>query len=211
MTRRFYWGIATLIILLIGVSVFLLTRTPDTEPTIVYQTPTSEEKKEVDRNIQDAIDKAKKNQPQSVEIEHQEMPHKNSQQNDRVEVINDSVKKVLADDFLEGLNRLDLDLFDSITLPTNDELANYTDEDIKQLYRGIHEVDKKASAIDEEFTKRIEAIHEASYHYDKLDVEKLLQLSNQNAQLRRVLIDWQEQGKQWRQETERISKYGRGF
>ncbi|MYB02055.1 MAG: hypothetical protein F4118_07720 [Acidimicrobiaceae bacterium] len=62
MTRRMYWGIATLIILLIGFSVFLLTRTPETEPDIIYRAPTPSEKAEVDRNIQDAIDnKAQKN------------------------------------------------------------------------------------------------------------------------------------------------------
>ena len=31
MTRRFYWGLAILIILLIGVTVVMLTRTTDTE------------------------------------------------------------------------------------------------------------------------------------------------------------------------------------
>lgn len=61
MTRRMYWGLATLIILLIGVSVFLRTRTPDTEPEEVYQPLTPSEKEQVDRNIQDAIDKAQKN------------------------------------------------------------------------------------------------------------------------------------------------------
>ena len=37
MTRRIYWGIATLIILLIGVSAFMLMRNTETEPKIVYK------------------------------------------------------------------------------------------------------------------------------------------------------------------------------
>ena len=37
MTRRIYWGIATLIILLIGVSAVLLLRNTDTEPVKVYR------------------------------------------------------------------------------------------------------------------------------------------------------------------------------
>lgn len=36
MTRRIYWGLAILIVLLIGVSVVMLTRTTDTEPKVVY-------------------------------------------------------------------------------------------------------------------------------------------------------------------------------
>ena len=36
MKSRMYWGVVTLIVLLIGVSVFLLTRTTDTETEVVY-------------------------------------------------------------------------------------------------------------------------------------------------------------------------------
>ena len=36
MTRRIYWGLAILIVLLVGVSVFLLTQTTDTEPSTFY-------------------------------------------------------------------------------------------------------------------------------------------------------------------------------
>ena len=82
MKSRMYWGVAILIILLIGVYVFLITRPTETEPKIVYKPLTLSEKAEVDRNIQDAIDKAKKDMLPIAEIEHQEMPHKNSQRND---------------------------------------------------------------------------------------------------------------------------------
>lgn len=37
MNRRIYWGVATLIILLIGASVFMLMRNTDTEPIVVYK------------------------------------------------------------------------------------------------------------------------------------------------------------------------------
>ena len=69
MRTKMIWGLVTLIILLIGVSVFLLTRTPETEPEIVHRAPTPAEKAEVDRNIQEVIDKAKKDQPQIAEVE----------------------------------------------------------------------------------------------------------------------------------------------
>lgn len=69
MRNRMIWGVATLIILLIGVSVFLLTRTTETEPEIVHRSPTPEEKAEVDRNIQEIIDKAKQDQPPIAEVE----------------------------------------------------------------------------------------------------------------------------------------------
>ena len=67
MKRSMYWGVAILIILLIGVSVFMLTRTTETEPKIIYNPPTEAEKKQVEQNIQDAIDKEKKNLPPIAE------------------------------------------------------------------------------------------------------------------------------------------------
>ncbi|MYF57085.1 hypothetical protein F4225_15370 [Candidatus Poribacteria bacterium] len=87
MKSRMKWGVAILIGLLIGVSVFLLTRSTETEPEEVYRAPTPSEQEQVDRNIQDAIDKAKKDLPPIAEIEHQEMPNKNSQQNGSVESV----------------------------------------------------------------------------------------------------------------------------
>ncbi len=61
MRNKVYWGFGSLLILLIVVSVFLLTRTTETEPEKVYNPLTPSEKEQVDRNIQDAIDRAKKN------------------------------------------------------------------------------------------------------------------------------------------------------
>ncbi len=87
MKSRMYWGIATLIILLIGVSVFLLTRTPETEPERIYLFPTPEKQAEVRRNIQDAIDKARKDLLLIAEVERQKTPHKNSQQKGSVESV----------------------------------------------------------------------------------------------------------------------------
>ncbi|MYB63404.1 hypothetical protein F4X73_01825 [Candidatus Poribacteria bacterium] len=69
MRNKVIWGFAILIILLIGVSVFLITRNTETDPEIVYRPLTPEEKKEVDRNIQEIIDKAKKDQPPIAEVE----------------------------------------------------------------------------------------------------------------------------------------------
>lgn len=90
MKRRMYWGVAILILLLIGVSVFLLSRTTETEPEEVYNPLKPSEKKQVDRNIQDAIEKSKQNQAPIAEgtksdpIEHQvsEEAHKSQQKND---------------------------------------------------------------------------------------------------------------------------------
>ena len=222
MRNRVYWGLGVLIVLFIGVSVFLLTRTTETEPEIIYKLPTPEEMKEVERNIQDAIDKAKKNQPPK------EMPNKNSQQNGSVEL-------VLVENYLEGLT--DIDLFGAITLPTNAQLANYTDEDIKELYRVIHEATKNEHAIWEKLRQQNEAIKQAKIAIDprldplniprylngdfdgfklsKSDQAKLSQLSKQNLELSRIDADLDEQRKKWREETARIREntqhYGRGF
>ena len=42
MKSRMYWGVAILIILLIGVSVFMLMRNRDTEPKVIYKVPSAE-------------------------------------------------------------------------------------------------------------------------------------------------------------------------
>ncbi len=77
MKSRMYWGVATLIVLLIGVSVFLLTRSPETEPEIIYDFPTPEKQAEVRRNIQDAIDKGKTTitQPGDKTVSHGDDDH----------------------------------------------------------------------------------------------------------------------------------------
>lgn len=203
MNRKVYWGLGVLIILIIGVSAFLLTRTPETEPERVYLAPTPAEKAEVDRNIQDAIDKAKKNQPMLSERDipkvETETPHQNSQQND-------SVETVTAENVLEGLENIDV--FSSITLPTDNEIASYTSEEFRDFYRVIHEADLKADAISDEFEKRGLAISEALKRTS--DVDKRLQLLGQKLQLSEARHDWREQEKQWRQEKARIWNNSRG-
>lgn len=70
MRNKIIWGFATFIILLINVHLFLLTRTTETEPEDVYKPFTPSEKEQVDRNIQETIDKeTKKNRPQIADVE----------------------------------------------------------------------------------------------------------------------------------------------
>ena len=125
-------------------------------------------------------------------------------------------KTVLVENHLEGFSP-EIDMFDSITLPTNEELVNYTDADIEELYRVTHEAFLKASGISDEFTKRGLAIIEASQSIpqdDKLFAKKTLQLLNQSSKLTLMRNDWRERWKQWRKEEERINQhtqhYGRG-
>ncbi len=73
MKNRMIWGLAILIIVIIGVSVFLLTRTTETEPETVYNPLTEADKKQVEQNIQDAIDKEKQNLPPIVEGDKQQV------------------------------------------------------------------------------------------------------------------------------------------
>lgn len=79
MRNRMIWGLVILIILIIGVSVFLLTRTTETEPEKVYNPLTPAEKEQVDSNIQDAIDKEKKNLPPIPEEDRQQVEIKKPQ------------------------------------------------------------------------------------------------------------------------------------
>ena len=79
MKSKMKWGVAILIGLLIGVSVLLITRPTETEPEEVYKSSTPAEKEEVGRNIQDAIDKSKKDLSPIAAKEHQVVSNENSQ------------------------------------------------------------------------------------------------------------------------------------
>lgn len=60
MRNKMYWRLVILIVLLIGVSVVILMWTTDNEGDVVYRPPISEEMEQVNRNIQEAIEKTKK-------------------------------------------------------------------------------------------------------------------------------------------------------
>lgn len=57
MKRKLYIGLGILLVLLIGVSVVMLTRTTDTKNEVVYKPLIPEEDEQVNRHIQDAIEK----------------------------------------------------------------------------------------------------------------------------------------------------------
>lgn len=212
MTRRFYWGIATLIILLIGVSVFLLTRTPDTEPPEeVYRPLTPAEKEQVDRNIQEIIDKAKKNQPQVAEIEHQEIPHKNLQQNNSVGTVNDSAETVTVENYLEGIN--EIDLFESVTIPTDAQLANYTRAEAVGLYKKLFEATETAHIMQKKYIKQREALREAlsDIATDISRQAEAIQLRQQAYTLDRIIENLIEQQNQLFQEKTRANNHQRSL
>ena len=73
MNRKMYWGVALLILLIGTAAVFMLTRTTETEPVTVYNPLTEADKKQVEQNIQDAIDKEKQNLPPIAEEDRQQV------------------------------------------------------------------------------------------------------------------------------------------
>lgn len=212
MKSRMYWGVAILILLLVSAAVFVILHETAENRQLNEQLADAEK-------LADEINKRKiaennplPKEPISDPVEPQddtEVPNKNSQQNGNVETVNESVEKVLAADFLKGLAYHNFNLYDSITLPTNAQLSSYTDEDIKQLYRVIHEVTKKASAIDDLCFERVEALH--TIDYNDLSEEQRLQISDQSSKLKLIMDKWDEQDKRFLQETERIREYRRGF
>lgn len=74
MKYRMYMGVAILVFLFIGFFAFLLTQPPKNGPEEIYRAPTPSEQAEVDRNIQDTIDKAKQKDPPIAEDDH-DHPH----------------------------------------------------------------------------------------------------------------------------------------
>ncbi len=197
--RIMYWVIPALIII-IGISVFLYTRTIDQEHEIIYNPLTPIEKAQVDRNIQDAIDKAKKNQPPIDDVDHQEKPHNNSQHNGNVETAD-------VENYLEGLE--DIDLFASITIPTEGEMSSYTFREIMDYSSVISEAMAKSREINEEITDQSVAISKTR---DGIrDVGKRLQLQDQSHKLRIKFNNLLEQDKRLAQESERIHQHLRKF
>ncbi len=209
MKRRMYWGVAILIILLIGVSVFMLTRTTETEPKIIYNPPTEAEKKQVERNIQDAIDKEKKNLPPIAEEDRPQVvqvsgsPNKNSQQND-------SVETVQVENYLEGLT--DIDLFESITNPTDAELASYSSGDIMELNGKFLELDIKLNGIYDKYFKQMSASSDAMPKVFRSGDDRAVdQWLNQDTQFIEIGKLLNEQRERLRKEKNRVRQHTRGF
>ena len=59
MRNKLYWGFGILVIIILGLSVALFMRNTDTEPEVIYNPTTPEDMEQVNRRIQDMIDKGK--------------------------------------------------------------------------------------------------------------------------------------------------------
>ncbi len=153
MNRRIYWGIASLIIIIIGISVFIFTRTTDQEHEIIYNPLTPAEKAQVDRNIQDAIDKTKDNMPDIADLDipkvETETTNKNSQQNDSIETVN-------VENYLEVLYEFEF----SVKLPADNEITKFSKDELTVL---VHEADKKISSAYAKYESVSTSIREARH------------------------------------------------
>ncbi len=221
MTRQLKWGLGALVLIIVGfaaLQIFLyidmknFERGLNSSPKVETETPTTP-------NVVISEGKPKEEPIQPIEpheVDIVEVPHEKSQPND-------SVENVTVKNYLEGLT--DIDLFESITLPTDAELASYTDEEIKKLYKKIHEAILNVHKISEKISGRVEALTETQnaifddINSGVIDYEsgmaKRSQLLKQSSELQRILGNVSKQNKQWIKEHNRIRQntkhYGREF
>lgn len=176
MTRRMYWEVAILIILLATATVFIIVR--DQAENRKWQEEMADAEKLVNRieqrkssenNPTSEVPNTQQVQPKANDdAQITDVPTENSQQNDSVETVS-------VENYLEGLT--DIDLFESITLPTDAELASYTDQDIMEYGAQLHEAARKERAISKKYVQQRIAIAEAlpNKQYDQLlDIGKSL-------------------------------------
>ncbi len=78
---------------------------------------------------------------------------------DENEQQNGNVETLTVENYLEGLGKIDI--LDTITIPTDAALANYSSDDTFQLIAQFHKADLKLHALTTKYGKQSEALGEA--------------------------------------------------
>ena len=200
MIRRIYWGLAILAIMIVGFVAFQLYRHIDLTnrlkngPSIVTETPTTPDVVDagppIDVPEDDPIQPIEPHEEQTAEV-----PHEDSQQNN-------SPKLVAVKNHLEGLG--EANFMDSITIPSDSELANYTVVEVRELDKQFFEVALKLHAINKEYVKRTLAVQEAQRTASGDNAKELLR---QRQQLMLFGMKITEQKKRLKQEMKRLIQH----
>lgn len=202
MTKKLYWGVSILIIGFIALQVYLyidkknfMDGFDDADETAKTEPPTTPEVAINDPKTEN--DPIQPIEPPEVDIP--QVPEENSQQNS-------SVKTVSVKNYLEGLE--DIDVFDSITIPTDDEISSYTLTEVIDYIGVMHKAKRKSKETTAEFTKQLKALNEAineAISNDKISAEEYGQLLDQKIKHTALREDFLEQQDLLFQESERAS------
>ena len=200
MIRRIYWGLAILAIMIVGFVAFQIYRHIDLTnrlkdvPSIVTETPTTpdviiNDVKPIDVPEDDPIQPIEPHEEQTAEV-----PHEDSQQ--RV-----SVENVTVENYLEGLT--DIDLFESITIPTDAELASYNGDEILAYVGVLHKAQLKEDELTDKVNKQILAVSN-EMRDDKIGNTKRKKLADQHKELWLIRKDLREQYERLNLEEDRV-------
>lgn len=209
MNRRIYWGIATLIVLLIGVSSVLMMRTTDTESERIYKLPTAEEVDQSRQHTQDAIDQSKKNQPLIAEVDR---PNVETEKPQAVEKLVPEVTIVKSDEDL--LATAELNLVKSFELPTNAELERYSKSDIDALIVKMDSIISTIKTLTDHYENQIESLRETEMsilHSTDYADPKRKELRNQRKQLETNYYDLGSEKERFGKEYKHIRQYKRSL
>lgn len=205
MTRRIYWGIATLIILLIGVSTVLMMQNTDTESERFYKQPTAEQVDQARQQAQDAIDQSKKKLPSIAEVDR---PSAERKEDKVIERLVPEVAIVKSDEGL--LNTAELNFVKSFELPTDIELARYSKNDIDELESNIHEIYTTIESLSDHYEDQIRLFVEAEYSTDYSNPMRK-ELRDRRKELEANYRDLGSERRRLRKEIERFRQYTRSI
>lgn len=118
---------------------------------------------------------------------------------------------VSVTNYLEGIT--EIDLFGSITIPTDAELANYTDAEATELYIELFKATATVHKTKKKYIEQREALREALWDIvtDISRQAEVNQLIQQSKKFDRILYDLFEQQGQLFQETTRVANHKRSL
>ena len=198
--RKLYWGLAIMIVGFIALQIYLHVDMKNFRNEIAGS-PKVETIETTDIVFND--EKPKDNPIQPIDVEEVDITNviqKNSQQHENVE-------NVTVKNYLEGLD--DINLFESIIIPSDTQLAKYTDEDIIVYVGKLHQAYLKENALGEKYTKRILAIfdkQEEILRDGNPGLSEVFELDKQIQKLMNMKKDLSEQFKKLSQESKRIEQ-----
>ena len=215
MTRRMYWGITILILLLGSAAVFIIVNERAENSKLNDQLEDAAElanqidqRKIAENNQTSEVINTEQVQPMANDdVQVLDVPIENSQQNDSVETVH-------VENYLEGLT--DIDLLESITLPTDAELASYTDGDIMEYGAQLHEAARKERAISKKYVQQRISLADAQRAIYAGDIDdksglKIKELNKQYDQLLDIGKLLNEQRERLSKESSRFQQHTRGF
>ncbi len=211
MNRKMYWGVAILILLIGTAAVFIIQHEQAENSKLEVQLNDAQKLADEIKQRKIAENDPPSEEPISKQVQPManddvqitDVPIENSQQNDSVETVH-------VENYLEGLT--DIDIFESVVIPTDEELASYSNGDILELNGKFLELDIKLNGIYDKYFKQMSASSDAmSTVFKSGDNGAVDQWLNQETQFIEIGKLLNEQRERLRKEKSRVRQHRRGY